>query len=205
MKTTGIMIVGVGGQGSLLASKLLGSLLVDEGFDVKVSEVHGMSQRGGSVVTYVKFGEKSLRIDYDFRSATATTGVTAYTNGGWYKLEGYPTHLGMWVYGDGNGANIRMQIRDGNGAVQYISYSPDVATWEGWQYIEATIPSGLPTPIQIQYPIRVMSVGGKVKTSGTLYFDNLRAVYGFRNDDTLSPSLSNITPENGSVKINLFD
>lgn len=58
MKTTNIMIVGVGGQGSLLASKLLGSLLLDEGFDVKVSEVHGMSQRGGSVVTYVRFGDK---------------------------------------------------------------------------------------------------------------------------------------------------
>lgn len=58
MKTTNIMIVGVGGQGSLLASKLLGRLLTEEGYDVKVSEVHGMSQRGGSVVTYVKFGEK---------------------------------------------------------------------------------------------------------------------------------------------------
>lgn len=57
-KVTNIMIVGVGGQGSLLASKLLGRLLVDEGYDVKVSEVHGMSQRGGSVVTYVRFGEK---------------------------------------------------------------------------------------------------------------------------------------------------
>ena len=58
MKTVGIMIVGVGGQGSLLASKLLGRLLVDEGYDVKVSEVHGMSQRGGSVVTYVRFGDR---------------------------------------------------------------------------------------------------------------------------------------------------
>ncbi len=58
MKTTSIMIVGVGGQGSLLASKLLGNLLLGEGYDVKVSEVHGMSQRGGSVVTYVRFGEK---------------------------------------------------------------------------------------------------------------------------------------------------
>ncbi len=58
MKTTNLMIVGVGGQGTLLASKLLGKLLVSEGYDVKVSEVHGMSQRGGSVVTYVKFGEK---------------------------------------------------------------------------------------------------------------------------------------------------
>ncbi len=58
MAVKNIMIVGVGGQGSLLASKLLGRLLVDEGFDVKVSEVHGMSQRGGSVVTYVRFGDK---------------------------------------------------------------------------------------------------------------------------------------------------
>ncbi len=58
METKNIMIVGVGGQGSLLASKLLGTLLTDEGYDVKVSEVHGMSQRGGSVVTYVRFGEK---------------------------------------------------------------------------------------------------------------------------------------------------
>ena len=56
--TKNIMIVGVGGQGSLLASKLLGYLLMEEGYDVKVSEVHGMSQRGGSVVTYVRFGEK---------------------------------------------------------------------------------------------------------------------------------------------------
>ena len=53
-----IMIVGVGGQGTLLASRILGNTVVNEGYDVKVSEVHGMSQRGGSVVTYVKFGEK---------------------------------------------------------------------------------------------------------------------------------------------------
>ena len=58
MSVKNIMIVGVGGQGSLLASKLLGKLLVNEGYDVKVSEVHGMSQRGGSVVTYVRYGEK---------------------------------------------------------------------------------------------------------------------------------------------------
>lgn len=56
--TKNIMIVGVGGQGSLLASKLLGRLLLTKGYDVKVSEVHGMSQRGGSVVTYVRFGDK---------------------------------------------------------------------------------------------------------------------------------------------------
>ena len=58
METKSIMIVGVGGQGSLLASKLLGRLLLSKGYDIKVSEVHGMSQRGGSVVTYVRYGDK---------------------------------------------------------------------------------------------------------------------------------------------------
>ena len=58
METKSIMIVGVGGQGSLLASKLLGRLLLTRGYDIKVSEVHGMSQRGGSVVTYVRYGDK---------------------------------------------------------------------------------------------------------------------------------------------------
>ena len=52
-----LMIVGVGGQGTLLASRLLGYIMTEEGLDVKVSEVHGMSQRGGSVVTYVKAGK----------------------------------------------------------------------------------------------------------------------------------------------------
>lgn len=57
-ETKKIMIVGVGGQGTLLASRILGNVAIGEGYDVKVSEVHGMSQRGGSVVTYVKYGEK---------------------------------------------------------------------------------------------------------------------------------------------------
>lgn len=58
METKSVMIVGVGGQGSLLASRLLGNVLIAQGYDVKVSEVHGMSQRGGSVITYVKYGDK---------------------------------------------------------------------------------------------------------------------------------------------------
>ena len=57
MACTNIMIVGVGGQGTLLASRILGDLLMKKGYDVKISEVHGMSQRGGSVVTYVKYGD----------------------------------------------------------------------------------------------------------------------------------------------------
>ena len=58
MDKLNLLIVGVGGQGTLLASRILGTVALKMNFDVKVSEVHGMSQRGGSVVTYVRFGKK---------------------------------------------------------------------------------------------------------------------------------------------------
>lgn len=58
MNKLNIMIVGVGGQGTLLASKVIGDVALNKSYDVKMSEVHGMAQRGGSVVTYVKLGEK---------------------------------------------------------------------------------------------------------------------------------------------------
>lgn len=58
MMEKNIMIVGVGGQGTLLTSRIIGKVALDAGLDVKISEVHGMAQRGGSVVTFVRFGEK---------------------------------------------------------------------------------------------------------------------------------------------------
>lgn len=56
--TKNIMIVGVGGQGTLLTSRVLGGLAIQAGYDVKLSEVHGMAQRGGSVVTFVRYGDE---------------------------------------------------------------------------------------------------------------------------------------------------
>lgn len=58
METKNIMVVGVGGQGTLLTSRIIGKTALLNGYDVKLSEVHGMAQRGGSVVTYVRYGEK---------------------------------------------------------------------------------------------------------------------------------------------------
>lgn len=58
MQTKNIMIVGVGGQGTLLTSRILGGIALQAGYDVKLSEVHGMAQRGGSVVTYVRYGDQ---------------------------------------------------------------------------------------------------------------------------------------------------
>ena len=58
MTSKNIMIVGVGGQGTLLTSRILGKLAINAGYDIKLSEVHGMAQRGGSVVTFVRYGDK---------------------------------------------------------------------------------------------------------------------------------------------------
>ena len=57
MNKLNIMIVGVGGQGTLLTSRIIGKVALNAGYDVKISEVHGMAQRGGSVVTFVRYGE----------------------------------------------------------------------------------------------------------------------------------------------------
>ena len=58
MKNMNIMVVGVGGQGTLLTSRIIGKTALQAGYDVKLSEVHGMAQRGGSVVTFVRYGER---------------------------------------------------------------------------------------------------------------------------------------------------
>ncbi len=58
MENKNIMVVGVGGQGTLLTSRIIGKTALTAGYDVKLSEVHGMAQRGGSVVTFVRYGEK---------------------------------------------------------------------------------------------------------------------------------------------------
>lgn len=69
MKAMDVVIVGVGGQGTLLASRILGALADELGADVKVSEVHGMSQRGGSVITYVRLGDNVASPMVDMGSA----------------------------------------------------------------------------------------------------------------------------------------
>ena len=87
-----IMIVGFGGQGALLASKTLGQVLLDAGYDVKVSEVHGMSQRGGSVVTYVRYGDKVYspivdKGEADFIVSFELLEAARYTE--WLKKDGH--------------------------------------------------------------------------------------------------------------------
>ena len=122
METKSIMIVGVGGQGSLLASRLLGNVLLAQGFDVKVSEVHGMSQRGGSVVTYVKYGEKvyspviekgEADVIISFEQLEAARWVSYLKKGGHLivstqKLDPMPVIIGAAKYPE----NIMEKLKD---------------------------------------------------------------------------------------------
>ena len=83
MNSINILIVGVGGQGTLLASKLMGKIFIDSGLDVKVSEVHGMSQRGDSVVTYVRAGEKVFSPVIDLGEADMIISFEALESARW--------------------------------------------------------------------------------------------------------------------------
>ena len=86
METRNIVIVGVGGQGSLLACNLMGKALMIEGYDAKVSEVHGMSQRGGAVVTYVRYGNKVYSPIVDEGQAELLVSFELLEAARWFQL-----------------------------------------------------------------------------------------------------------------------
>jgi indolepyruvate ferredoxin oxidoreductase beta subunit len=121
MNSKSIMIVGVGGQGTLLASRILGNVITAAGADVKVSEVHGMSQRGGSVVTYVRYGDEVFSpviekgeadIIIAFEQLEAARYVSYLKKGGkiitsTQKIDPMPVISGNAVYPDGIVDNLR--------------------------------------------------------------------------------------------------
>lgn len=125
MQKLNIMIVGVGGQGTLLTSRVLGSVGLKKGYDVKVSEVHGMSQRGGSVVTYVKFGDKvyspliekgEADVVLAFEQLEALRWLEYLNNGGRLiineqKIDPMPVIIGKAKYPE----NIIGKIKEANG------------------------------------------------------------------------------------------
>jgi len=123
MQTKNIMIVGVGGQGTLLLSRIIGAALGNEGLDVKVSEVHGMSQRGGSVVTYVKLSsagavgspvicEGEADAIVSFECLEAARWLPYLKRGGMVvdssqRIDPMPVITGVAAYPDGIGEGLR--------------------------------------------------------------------------------------------------
>jgi exopolysaccharide biosynthesis protein len=144
-------------------------------------------------------GSGLLKLDYDFTLGTGVekgvAGVYAYMLDPNTKaraeltINGEPNAIGMWVYGDNSKTWLRGSVKDGSGQSFYIDftsdYKPETGTggidWSGWNYVEAKIPSGRKGPFTIETPIRVMCSRDDMRTKGTLYFDQIRAVYSGSN------------------------
>ena len=150
---------------------------------------------------FVKTGDGSLRVDYDFATKPLTGTVTCETGPvGGMELEGQPKAIGCWVYGDGNNTWLRIQLKPS-------AYAGDVfVDWVGWKYVETPIPTTAVFPYNLVWGVRVLSTPttGAPNKKGTIYVDGLRAVYDFKNDDTVAPQLvdgTDVSPAAGAVDI----
>jgi indolepyruvate ferredoxin oxidoreductase, beta subunit len=121
-----ILFVGVGGQGTILASKLLTEGLMKNGYDVKMSEVHGMAQRGGSVTTQVRFGKKvySPLIEegdavaiVSFEKSEAARYISYLKKGGYLIVNDYEIHpvtvlIGKDKYPENLSENLKVSVKN---------------------------------------------------------------------------------------------
>lgn len=122
--TKSILLVGVGGQGTILASKILSEGLARKGYDVKMSEIHGMSQRGGSVTTHVRFGSKvaspivpqgGADVLVAFEKVEAVRWLSYLKKDGWlvvndHKIESLPVITGLAEYPEGVIEKLRKEV-----------------------------------------------------------------------------------------------
>jgi trimeric autotransporter adhesin len=153
----------------------------------------------------VRFDNQSLKLDFDFTNAQTGTTLGVYAGSGSHtQIEGNPSSIGMWVYGtpEAQGYWLRMYIVDGNGKNQTINLTgenPGI-NWTGWKYIEAEIPTSFTGPFKISgtQAIRMMSTKSGITgpmTKGSIYFDNIRAVYGEKVDDLFPPVIHSVSTD----------
>ncbi|GGB64486.1 phosphodiester glycosidase family protein [Fictibacillus barbaricus] len=153
----------------------------------------------------VRFDNQSLKLDFDFTNAQTGTTLGVYSGPGTHTpIEGNPSSIGMWVYGtpEAQGYWLRMLIVDGNGKNQTINLTGEKPgiDWTGWKYIEAEIPSSFTGPFKLSatQTIRMMSTRSGLTgpmTKGSIYFDNIRAVYGEKVDDLFPPVVQSVNTD----------
>jgi hypothetical protein len=151
---------------------------------------------------YVMFGKKSLKFKYNMVGGQSGTAGCYLQSNPPIKIDGYPTAIGLWVYGDGQGHWLRGMLKDGTGAtfdVDFTEKDRDGVNWYGWKYVEGTIPQDKIGPLYIYMPIRYIETYNRKKTDGVLYIDNIRLIYGYKRDDLLPPVIMAISPVDGSV------
>ncbi|MCM3290860.1 family 10 glycosylhydrolase [Paenibacillus sp. MER 180] len=130
----------------------------------------------------VQHDEHAVKLTYDFTETTGTS--AAYLNflnasgGVGREIKGYPSSIGVWVYGDGNKHWLRSQLQDASGAKPTIDFTTSNGlSWNGWRYVTASLPTNLVQPIKLNQ-LYVVETNDRNKNSGAIYFDSLRALYG---------------------------
>ncbi|WP_213522533.1 fibronectin type III domain-containing protein [Paenibacillus sp. J31TS4] len=148
----------------------------------------------------VRFGSKSLKLEYDFTGQLGTSGAYALPDED-IVIDGYPEKIGMWFYGANDDHWIRAQLKDGEDKafpIDFTSEDPGV-DWTGWKYIEAAVPKGKPLPLKLDLAVRVMEPKDSKKNKAVVYVDNIRAVYGPTDDDLVNPTIDGVFPADGST------
>lgn len=160
----------------------------------------------------VRFGNQSLKIDFDFTGSPIGTTLGVYAGPGVNTaINDNPTGIGMWVYGtpESQGYWLRMLVVDGNNKNQTINLTgenPGI-DWTGWKYIEAEIPSTFKGPFKLSgtQAIRIMSTKSGITgpmTKGSIYVDNIRAVYGEKVDDLYPPEITSVNVDGKNFTTN---
>ena len=161
-------------------------------------------------------GKGLLKLDYDFTLDSGVEGgiagvyahMTAPNSN--TKIEtpisGKPSAIGMWVYGDNSKTWLRANVKDSSGQTFYVDFTPDYnpatgtggINWTGWNYVEAKIPESRKGPFILETPIRVMCSRDEMRTKGTLYFDQIRAIYG-GGSSTQQTTAKITSPQDGAT------
>ncbi|MFC6261819.1 phosphodiester glycosidase family protein [Levilactobacillus fujinensis] len=160
----------------------------------------------------VRFGDHAMEVKFDFTTGQKGTTLGAYAGPEDKKeIPGVPTAIGMWVYAtpEAQGYWLRSQIYDGKGSHQGLNFTDQVngINWTGWKYVEAEIPASYQGPYSTfpKQVVRMMALksgkpGGSPQTKGSIYVDNIRAVYGANVDDLKSPIVDNISVDGKTFK-----
>lgn len=149
----------------------------------------------------VHFGERSLKVYYNFLNTQGSVGSyymisPESPDTSSYTLSSVPKKLGMTVFGDGSGVELRSLVVDANGVQHSVSYGKIEHT--GWKYMEANLPENLTGPIYIKVPVHLVSNPEKL-TQGCMYFDRLRAVYSDIEEDLTSPVITKAWPSGDMI------
>ncbi|MDR2686619.1 MAG: metallophosphoesterase family protein [Oscillospiraceae bacterium] len=167
-------------------------------------------------------GKRALRLDYDFRLETTQGGSRrsyCHTYSGAENHLGlrleladcpdtlvipegeYPTHLGIWLYGDGSTAWSNGCVVDANGAAEEIAYGDQ--DWTGWRFVTGAIPPGLKLPLYVSYPLRLLS--GSKAMHGSVWLGAVMALYGGIDFDAVPPEIGEIAFDGGHVTAAVYD